>query len=379
MPYKITYCTTIKVIFLIFKWKHLKCSLTFVFFSHLRDPDTSSAQDSQRSISSPSSVASTSSGSGSVSDSSTINGSVALSPLAMSNSYSSYSGPASQNNTEFGISDLVLDIFPGSNWSIDQSSSQLKENELSAATYMSSPQAAPSSNRSSETSATASPTNSAFVSGLASSRSGSSVPSPAMQSRTPTPYGGSCYSPSASQSSSGRSSPPRALPSKADSLNSSSTEISNVNSLTQGIRQERHFDIKSNQKLRNLLTQNIDDSTSPHLSRQSSQEEVTVIGESRSLEQPSNLSTINTRDTSSASRPKNVILRDLLNQDDDEEAPVEPIFSRSDVPNPLLNAGACKATETSAQQRLGNNNMLRKVSVIFIIRILHYLFCSFLS
>lgn len=253
-------------------------------------------------------------------------------------------------------------MFPSSNWSLDQNSSQIKENELSAANYVSSPQAAPPSNRSSETSATASPTNSAFVSGLASSRSGSSVPSPVMQSRTPTPFGGSCYSPSASQSSSGRSSPPRALPAKADSVNCSSTETSSINSLSQGIRQERQFDLKSNQKLRNLLTQNIDDSTSQHLSRQTSQEEVTVIGESRSLEPPSNLPILNVRDASSASRPKNVILRDLLNQDDDEEAPVEPIYSRSDVPNPFLNAGACKGTETSAQQRLGNNNMLRKVS-----------------
>lgn len=301
-----------------------------------------------------------------MSDSSTINGGVALSPLAMSNSYGSYSVSTPQNSSQFSISDLVLDIFPNSNWPMDQSSSQMKENDLHSATnFVTSPQAAPASNRSSEPSATASPTNSAFVSGLASSRSGSSVPSPAMQSRTPTPFGGSCYSPSASQSSSGRSSPPRALPAKADSLNCSSSETSGINTLSQGVRQERQFDLKSNQKLRNLLTQNIDDSASRHISRQTSQEEVTVIGESRSYEEPPNLSIVNVRETITASRPKNVILRDLLNQDDEEEAPVEPIYNRSDassVPNPLLNIGVCKGNETSAQQRLGNNNMLRKVS-----------------
>lgn len=332
--------------------------------SIIRDSENVSASESQRSVSSPSSIASTSSGPGSVSDSSTVNGSIALSPLAMPNSYGSYSVSTPQNNTEFGIGDLVLDIFPNSNWPMDQNSS-LKENELhTASNFVPSPQAAPASNRSSETSATASPTNSAFVSGLASSRSGSSVPSPAMQSRTPTPFGGSCYSPSTSQSSSGRSSPPRALPAKADSLNCSSTETLGINSLSQGIRQERQFDLKSNQKLRNLLTQNVDDSNSRHPVRQASQEEVTVIGESRSFEELPSLSLVNVREATSASRPKNVILRDLLNQEDDEEAPVEPIYSRSDicpVPNPLINVGACKGTETSAQQRLGNNNMLRKL------------------
>lgn len=257
-------------------------------------------------------------------------------------------------------------MFPNSNWPMDQNPSQIKDDLSNATSFVSSPQAAP--NRSSETSSTASPTNSAFVSGLASSRNGSSVPSPAMQSRTPTPFGGSCYSPSASQSSSGRSSPPRALPAKADSLNISSVETSGINSLSQGIRQERHFDLKSNQKLRNLLTQTVDNSTSRHISRQASQEEVTVIGESRAYEEPPNLQAINMREAiMNASRPKgNVILRDLLNQDDEDdgEVPLEPIFnSRSDmssVPNPVLNVGACKGTE-SAQQRLGNNNMLRKV------------------
>lgn len=300
-----------------------------------------------------------------MSDSSTsVNGSVALSPLTMSNnSYGSYPTSTPQNSTEFGLGDLVLDMFPSSNWSLDQNPSEVKENDLSATNFVSSPQAAPSSNRSSETSATASPTNSAFVSGLASSRSGSSVPSPAMQSRTPTPFG-SCYSPSASQSSSGRSSPPRALPAKADSVNCSSTETG-INCLNQGIRQERQFDLKSNQKLRNLLTQTPDDSITRQISRQTSQEEVTVIGESRAYEEPPQLSAINVREAAT-SRPKNVILRDLLNQEDDDssDVPLEPIYrsDASSVPNPLINVGACKSTESSAQHRLGNNNMLRKVS-----------------
>ncbi|GFR21441.1 nuclear receptor coactivator 1 [Trichonephila clavata] len=335
--------------------------------SVIRDNDTSNSNfESQRSIPSPQSVASTSSGPGSVSDSSTsLNGSIVLSPMNLPNSFGNYSNSLnSTNNTEFGLGDLVLEMFPGSNWNMDPASAQSKESDCTSVTsFVSSPQTAPLSNRS-ETSAAASPTNSAFVSGLASSRSGSSVPSPAMQSRAPTPYGGTCYSPSgAQQSNNGRSSPSRALPAKSDSLNSSSTDTSGINSISsQGMRIDRQqFDIKSNQKLRNLLTQSsTDDSASRQTMRQTSQDEVTVLIDSRVLDDSNRMSRPNPQQ--SVPRTSNVILRDLLNQDD-SEVPVEPIYkcAESAVPNPLLNAGSCKTTENSAQQRLGNNNMLRKL------------------
>ncbi|GFS84604.1 nuclear receptor coactivator 1 [Nephila pilipes] len=336
--------------------------------SIIRDNDTSNSNfESQKSIPSPQSVASTSSGPGSVSDSSaSLNGSIVLSPINLPNSFGNYSNSLNAtNNAEFGLSDLVLEFLPDSNnWNMDPASAQSKESDCTSVTsFVSSPQTAPLSNRS-ETSAAASPTNSAFVSGLTSSRSGSSVPSPAMQSRAPTPYGGTCYSPSgAQQSNNGRSSPSRALPAKSDSLNSSSTDTSGINSISsQGMRLDRQqFDIKANQKLRNLLTQNsTDDSVSRQTMRQTSQDEVTVLIDSRVLDDSNRMSRPNPQQN--VPRTSNVILRDLLNQDD-SEVPVEPIYkcTESAVPNPLLNASSCKTTENSAQQRLGNNNMLRKL------------------
>lgn len=75
----------------------------------------------------------------------------------------------------------------------------------------------------------------------------------------------------------------------------------------------------------------------------------------------------------SVPRTSDVILRDLLNQEEEAEAPVEPIvrIPEGSVPNPMLNAGACKPLENSAQQRLGNNNMLRKVNLFCLFGLVH--------
>ncbi|XP_035211757.1 nuclear receptor coactivator 1-like isoform X3 [Stegodyphus dumicola] len=341
----------------------------FIISTHSIIRDCENTMELPKSSPSPSSFASTSSGPGSVSDSSTsINGSIALSPLTISNSYGNYpTSVSTSNNSELGLGELVLDIFPGSGWTLDPINTQSRESDCtSAASYVSSPQTAPASNISSDTSTAVSPTNSAFVPGLTSSRSGSSAPSPTLQSRVPTPFGGSCYSPSASQSSSGKSSPPRALPAKADSLNCSSTESSGNISLSQGMRQQdRQYDMKSNQKLRNLLTQSADDSMLRHSLKQTSQDEVTVLSESRIVDDPPRLARVNVEGQNIPRTSNNVILRDLLNQEDeDSDAPVEPIVKNveSSVPNPMLSVGSCKVTEgSSSQQRVGSNNMLRQL------------------
>ncbi|GBM37608.1 Nuclear receptor coactivator 3 [Araneus ventricosus] len=350
------------------KSKHFQLSSEddYVISTHSIIRDNDSNQEGQKSIASPPSVASTSSGPGSVSDSSTsLNGGIALSPLTLPNSYGNYSNSLSATNNIEMINELNLDLFPDSNWNIEPGSAQSKESECTSVTsFVSSPQTAPLSNRS-ETSVAVSPINSTFVSGIASSRGGSSsVPSPAVQSRAPTPYGGSCYSPSAvQQSTSVRSSSPRALPAKSDSLNSSSTDSSGINSISQGMRVDRQFDMKSNEKLRNLLTQSTDDIRSRQsVSRQSSQDDVTVLIDSRALDGDSaRIHRLNPQQ--SIPRNTNVILRDLLNQEEECEVPVEPIYkcAESAVPNPLLNAGSCKTTENSAQRRMGSNNMLRKL------------------
>ncbi|KAF8791893.1 mucin-17-like isoform X2 [Argiope bruennichi] len=338
----------------------------YVISTHSIIRDNDSNLDGQKSIASPSSVVSTSSGPGSVSDSSTsLNGSIVLSPLTLPSSYGNYSNSLSATNNIEMINELNLDLFPDSNWNMEAGSAQSKEFECTSVnSFVSSPQTAPLSNRS-ETSVAASPINSTFVSGIASSRGGTaSVPSPAVQSRAPTPYGGSCYSPSAAQqSTSVRNSPPRALPAKSDSLNSSSTDSTGINSISQGIRVERRFDMKSNEKLRNLLTQSTDDIRSRQsVSRQTSQDDVTVLIDSRVLDGDSaRINRLNPQQN--IPRNTNVILRDLLNQEEDCEVPVEPIYkcAESAVPNPLLNAGSCKTTENSAQRRMGSNDMLRKL------------------
>ncbi|CAL1279060.1 unnamed protein product [Larinioides sclopetarius] len=349
------------------KYFHVQDTDAYIITTHSIIRDCDNNPEGQKSIGSPPSVASTSSGPDSVSDSSTsLNGSIVLSPLTLPNSYGNYSNSLSATNNVEMINELNnLDLYPDSNWNIEPGSAQSKESECTSVTsFVSSPQTAPLSNRS-ETSVAASPLNSAFVSGIASTRVGSSsVPSPAVQSRAPTPYGGSCYSPSAAQqSTSVRSSPPRALPAKSDSLNSSSTDSSGINSISQGMRVDRPFDMKSNQKLRNLLTQSTDDIRSRQsVSRQSSQDDVTVLIDSRALDGDS--TRINRlHPQQSIPRNTNVILRDLLNQEEDCEVPVEPIYkcAESAVPHPLLNAGSCKTTENSAQRRMGSNDMLRKL------------------
>ncbi|GIX78793.1 nuclear receptor coactivator 3 [Caerostris extrusa] len=322
----------------------------------IRDNGSSNLNlESQRSISSPSSVASTSSGGpGSVSDSSTsLNGSTVLSPLSLSNPYGNFPNSLNTSNAIEIINDLHgMDIFPDSNWNLEPGSSQSKESDCaSVASFVSSPQTAPLSNRS-ETSIAASPTNSAFVTGLTSNRNGSSVPSPVLQNRAPTPYGGSCYSPSAAQqSTSGRSSPPRALSTKSDSLNSSSTNISGISNISQGIQGDRQqYDMKANQKLRNLLTQSSDISASrQNINRQISRDDMTMFvshtleNSTRIIPQQSNPGTSNT------------LLLGLL-KEEDGEVPVEPIYKYRETagPSSLLNSGTCKRSEKTMQQKEGN-------------------------
>ncbi|XP_054721170.1 mucin-17-like [Uloborus diversus] len=352
----------------------LQGTAEFVVSSHavIRDNENSSPVfDSPKSTPSPSLTStssgscSSSSGSGSTSDSSSgVNGSLVLSPLAMSNSFGNYPTSNAGNTSEFQVSELVLDMFPNPTWPLDSNSSQTKD--LDSINIVSSPQATPTSNHSSESSAAASPTNSAFVAGLSSNRNSSAATSPAVQNRASTPYSGSCYSPAASQSVSGKVSPTCALPAKADTLICSSTETSGINNISQGMRQDRYFDLKSNQKLRNLLTQNISDVVSRKNSGLQSQEEVTILSDTHSFDDSSpNQTHMNAREIPNVPRTvNNVILRDLLNQeDDDSDVPVEPIVRSSDnsVPSSFLNAVPCKVTEGSSQQRLGNNNMLRKL------------------
>lgn len=107
--------------------------------------------------------------------------------------------------------------------------------------------------------------------------------------------------------------------------------------------------------------------------RQSSQDEVTVLVDSRVFDERMG----RVGGNQGVPRTSDVILRDLLNQDEDGEAPVEPIrMPEGSVPNPMLNAGACKPLENSAQQRVGNNNMLRKVKPFLCVLIfIKYIFC----
>ncbi|XP_076307518.1 uncharacterized protein LOC143223427 isoform X3 [Tachypleus tridentatus] len=186
-----------------------------------------------------------------------------------------------------------------------------------------------------------------------------------------TPLTTYTYSPLQGPPSSGRATP---VLSEVKKVEDELCVISDINSVNRDVPlvpfSEHHTPARTNPKLRNVLAQSVED-------RKSSAEATSfskMFGDNSSSQSnaigPENGLVIKgtyvvTGDESSNTSSKNVILRELLNQDEDAISEFKPHFSSGDIKSGMSSTGTDSfrndINKTTSKTPVNNNNMLRKL------------------
>ena len=265
------------------------------------------------------------------------------------------------------LSDMAsLDFLPTSSWDLGGGEEQNIGDSANLPTSLGGPStpASAGSINSGAQQRTQHPSGSAFSPELLSGRGSPSTRSPAQLSATGSPAPGRVtpfqntfpFSPVSSQTVSRTSSPaPNLIKREDTSLPSGNVELSNLSPISGLIGDCQNSTNNTTQKLRNLLTHGIEEADSS----------VPKTSNDKIDENENGFSSRNNSDMV-CSRNENIILRELLNQEDeemrDESAKTLPCDSNCNV---NLSSELC-SNDSGQKRTVNNNNMLRKVRIIFI-------------
>lgn len=271
------------------------------------------------------------------------------------------------------LTDMALDFLPTSSWDLGGGEEQNMGDGANLPTSLggpSTPVSAGSINSGAQQ-RTQHPSGSAFSPELLSGRGSPSTRSPAQLSTTGSPAPGRVtpfsntfpFSPVSTQTVSRTSSPaPNLIKREEPSLPSSNVELSSLSPMSGLIGDCQNSANNATQKLRNLLTHGIEEADSS-------------VPKSEKMDEKENGFASRNNSDIVCSRNENIILRELLNQEDeemrDESAKTLPCDSNCNV-----NLSSEMCTNDSVQKRnVNNNNMLRQVN-IFILFSYCYIICS---
>lgn len=263
------------------------------------------------------------------------------------------------------LNDMALDFLPTSSWDLggggDEQNIGDSANLPTSLGGPSTPVSTGSINSGAQQ-RTHHPSGSAFSPELLSGRGSPSMRSPAQLSATGSPAPGRVtpfsntfpFSPVSSQTVSRTSSPaPNLIKREDTSLPNSNVELSNLSPISNLIGDCQNSANSTTQKLRNLLTHGIEEADSS-------------VPKTEIKEEPENGFSSRNNSDMVCSRNENIILRELLNQEDeemrDESAKTLPCDSNCNV---NLSSDMC-SNESGQKRTVNNNNMLRKVSISFI-------------
>lgn len=264
---------------------------------------------------------------------------------------------------QFSLNDIGLDFLPSSSWDLGGAEEQNMGDGANLPNSLGGPSTPVStgSMNSGSQQRTQHPSGSAFSPELLSSGRGSpSTRSPAQLSTTGSPAPGRVtpfsntfpFSPGPTQTVSRTSSPaPNLIKREEPSLPSSNAELSNLSPMSGLIGDCQNSTNNATQKLRNLLTHGIEEADSS-------------VPKTEKMDDTENGFASRNNSDGVSSRNENIILRELLNQEDedmrDESAKTLPCDSNCNV---NLSSDLC--SNDSVQKRTVNsNNMLRKVTII---------------
>lgn len=290
-----------------------------------------------------------------------------LAPSVGSNMNGNSYSFAALSPQEFTLTDIGLDFLPTSSWDLGGA----EEQNLGDGANMTNSLGGPSTPvnagniNSGAQQRTQHPSGSAFSPELLSGRGSPSMRSPAQLSTTGSPAPGRVtpfsntfpFSPVSTQTVSRTSSPaPNLMKREEPSLPSSNAELSNLSPMSGLMGECQNSTNSATQKLRNLLTHGIEeaDSSVPKPSTEK-------MDETENGFVPRNNSDL------VSSRNENIILRELLNQEEeemrDESAKTLPCDSNCNV---NLSSELC-SNDAGQKRTVNNNNMLRKVTIILFI------------
>lgn len=265
---------------------------------------------------------------------------------------------------DFTLNDL--DLFQTSSWDLTTDGAEVNET-TNMQTSLSGP-SRPESTSSvvSVTQRTQSHPGSAFNTEFISGRGSPSIQSPTQLSSTSSPRPGSVtsftntfpFSPGPPQPLSQTSSPAPALIKRED-LSTSNLELSNLSPVS-SLMSENQGSSNPAQKLRNLLTHGIEEADSS-VPKNSTLGNPNVEG-NISSDNETNSTCANA--DSASSRNENIILRELLNQEDEDEGNDEGVNNATQMDAHVSNSSTpmdiC-SNEALQKRTINNNNMLRKL------------------
>lgn len=292
-----------------------------------------------------------------------LNGSMGASGTSLSTAFTSLPS-LSPGNQEFGFPEM-FDMFPGgSNWVLDNSTASRDSNGLSVGNFTAnSPQSASASGHSVSRSAGVQQPNSAFSPGMISGKSNSSNPSPSAPGRAPTPFSSSLsFSPAPAQSVVAKTVSPGTSVTKNDDFSGNSSEGQRLE-----ISSGTHFSAQANQKLRDLLTKNVE-GLNRSTSLGTSSDECGTLNHNIHITENSSAqitATVTDELISRSPAARNLILRELLNQEEDFVEPIENTSVTvnnigSKLSSQISDPGISKS-DSDAQKKMGSNDMLRRL------------------
>ncbi|XP_035207620.1 nuclear receptor coactivator 2-like, partial [Stegodyphus dumicola] len=261
---------------------------------------------------------------------------------------------------DFNLNDIGLDFLPSSSWDLGSSEGQDIGDNANLSTSLGGPSTPVSTNNSGAQQRTQHPSGSAFSPELISGRGSPSTRSPAQLSATGSPAPGRVtpytntfpFSPVSSQAVSRTSSPAPNLIKREESTALNNNDLSTLSPMGGLIGDSKNSTNNAAQKLRNLLTHGIEEADSS-VPKNSSEKEDTA-GDTEN-----GFVSCNSADAVS-SRNENIILRELLNQED-EDICDDNTKNISCDSNCNVNITDICTNDALQKRTVNNNNMLRKL------------------